>query len=126
MTGPPAPPRSSTGLDENLAAALSYVGGAVTGVLFLALEQRSAVVRFHARQSAITFLVLAVAYLLIHSLPVVGRFLGVFRVDGNHRAVGERPALQVAVHRRLGRRKTIGSPQPIESTDGDHRGRGVG
>jgi len=82
MTGPPAQPRSSTGLDENLAAALSYVGGAVTGVLFLALEQRSAVVRFHARQSAITFLVLAVVYLLIHSLPVVGRFLAFFVLMG--------------------------------------------
>ena len=76
------PTRSSTGLDENLASALAYVGGAVTGILFLALEQRSALVKFHARQSLITFLLLAVLYLLVHSLPVVGRFLGFFVLMG--------------------------------------------
>lgn len=74
MTPPPTPSRSSTGLDEHLASALTYVGGAVTGVLFLALEQQSALVKFHARQSTVTFLLLAVLYLLVHSLPVVGRF----------------------------------------------------
>ena len=44
---------SSSGLDQNMAAALCYFAGAVTGVLFLVLEpyNRDKVVRFHAFQS---------------------------------------------------------------------------
>jgi uncharacterized membrane protein len=44
---------TSTGLTPNLAGALSYVLGPITGVLFLLLEKDNAFVRFHAMQSII-------------------------------------------------------------------------
>lgn len=47
--------KSSTGLDANIAAALSYLLGFITGVLFLVLEKDSKFVRFHAMQSTITW-----------------------------------------------------------------------
>lgn len=43
---------SSTGLGKNTAAALSYVLGPITGVIFLVLEKDS-YVRFHAMQSIV-------------------------------------------------------------------------
>jgi len=49
--GPPA--ASAAGLDENVASALCYLIGVLTGILFLVLEpyNRNPVVRFHAFQS---------------------------------------------------------------------------
>jgi uncharacterized membrane protein len=52
--------RSTTGLDANVAAALSYVAGFLTGIVFLVLEKDSSFVRFHAMQSRIFFLGYAV------------------------------------------------------------------
>jgi uncharacterized membrane protein len=46
-----------TGLPKNTAAALSYVLGPLTGVIFLILE-KDPFVRFHAMQSVVTFLTL--------------------------------------------------------------------
>jgi uncharacterized membrane protein len=43
--------KSSTGLDENVAALLSYVFGWLSGLIFLLLEKESRLVRFHAMQS---------------------------------------------------------------------------
>jgi uncharacterized membrane protein len=45
---------SKLGLDKNTAAALSYVLGPVTGVVFFLLEKDS-FVRFHAMQSIVVF-----------------------------------------------------------------------
>ena len=44
---------ASTGLEENVAAALCYLVGVLTGILFLVLEpyNRNPVIRFHAFQS---------------------------------------------------------------------------
>ncbi len=44
--------QSSTGLGKNTAAALSYVLGPITGVVFLVLE-KDKFVRFHAMQSIV-------------------------------------------------------------------------
>ena len=61
--GPGArPPASSTGLDENVAGALCYLGLFVSGIIFLLLEKSSSFVRFHALQSTVTFGVLYVVY----------------------------------------------------------------
>ena len=43
--------KSSTGLDENLAALLSYIFGWVSGLIFFLIEKDSRLVRFHAMQS---------------------------------------------------------------------------
>ncbi len=47
--------KSSTGLDENVAGALCYLLGIVSGILFLMLEKDSDFVRFHAMQSVVVF-----------------------------------------------------------------------
>jgi uncharacterized membrane protein len=53
MQNPPPglPGKSSTGLDENIAALLTYVFGWVSGLIFFLLEKDSKLVRFHAMQS---------------------------------------------------------------------------
>jgi uncharacterized membrane protein len=43
--------KSSTGLDENIAALLTYVFGWVSGLIFFLLEKDSKLVRFHGMQS---------------------------------------------------------------------------
>lgn len=45
---------AGTGLSKNTAAALSYVLGPISGVIFLVLE-KDPYVRFHAMQSIVTF-----------------------------------------------------------------------
>jgi uncharacterized membrane protein len=50
---PPAEPVQSAGMTENVAAALCYLVGFITGVLFLVLEpyNKNKTIRFHAFQS---------------------------------------------------------------------------
>jgi uncharacterized membrane protein len=43
--------QSSTGLDENIAALLSYIFGWISGLVFFLIEKNSRFVRFHAMQS---------------------------------------------------------------------------
>ena len=43
--------KSSTGLDENIAALLSYIFGWLGGLIFFLIEKDSRLVRFHAMQS---------------------------------------------------------------------------
>ncbi|MGD0578494.1 MAG: hypothetical protein ABSC08_06150 [Bryobacteraceae bacterium] len=52
-TPPPAGPGSAAGMQENLACALCYVLGLVTGILFLVLQpyNQNKTIRFHAFQS---------------------------------------------------------------------------
>jgi len=52
--------KSSTGLDENIAALLSYVFGWVSGLIFFLMEKDSKLVRFHAMQSILFCVVIAV------------------------------------------------------------------
>jgi len=49
---------SSSGLAPNVAGALSYVLGIITGVIFLVIEKENRFVRFHAAQSIAVTLVL--------------------------------------------------------------------
>lgn len=59
-----------TGLPKNTAAALSYVLGWLTGIIFLLIE-KDPFVRFHAMQSIITFGILT----LLSFIPVIGWIL---------------------------------------------------
>jgi uncharacterized membrane protein len=63
---------TSTGLSPNTAGLLCYVGGWISGVVFLVLEQRNRFVRFHAIQSIVAFGTITVAGILLGLIPVVG------------------------------------------------------
>lgn len=52
--------KTSMGLDENIAGALCYVLGWVSGIIFLLLEKENQFVRFHAWQAIATFLPLTI------------------------------------------------------------------
>jgi uncharacterized membrane protein len=65
--------KTSTGLDENVAGALAYALGWITGVAFLILERENTFVRFHALQSTIVFGAFCVLWFVCLSLiPFVG------------------------------------------------------
>jgi len=61
---------AGTGLPKNTAAALSYVLGWLTGIVFLLIE-KDPFVRFHAMQSIITFGALTI----LMFIPVIGWML---------------------------------------------------
>jgi uncharacterized membrane protein len=67
--------RSSTGLAENVAGALCYLLGWITGLIFLVLEQQSGYVRYHAMQSVVVFGGIAVASLVLSLLSGIGLVL---------------------------------------------------
>src|SRR6478752_2124403 len=62
-----AAPAASAGLDENVAAALCYLLGVLTGVLFLVIEpySRNRVIRFHAFQSIFAWIAAIVIGMLL-------------------------------------------------------------
>lgn len=73
--------KSSTGLDENVAALLSYVFTWVTGLIFFLIEKDSRLVRFHAMQSILlgaTIVVVSIALwvLSLISWVVLGQISG--------------------------------------------------
>lgn len=75
--------KSVFGLNQNAAAALSYIFGPFSGVLVLALENENKFVRFHALQSTIYFVILWLSIMIVDLiagmfglLPVIGGFLG--------------------------------------------------
>ena len=68
--------KSSTGLDANLAALLSYVFGWVSGLIFFLIEKESRLVRFHAMQSILFNLVIAVVAIVLWVLSIVFILIG--------------------------------------------------
>jgi uncharacterized membrane protein len=74
MSGPAAGPTSS-GLDPQLASVLAYLGGWVTGVLFLAVERRHAGVRLHAAQALVVFGGLSALIVVIYAAALAGALL---------------------------------------------------
>lgn len=80
MAGPAPTPNPGTGLAPNVAGALSYLLGPITGVLFLVLEKGSSFVRFHAMQSivfGVLWIIFWIALSVISGLvPVLGWIAG--------------------------------------------------
>ena len=74
----PAGERSSTGLDANIAAALAYLAGFITGIVMLIIEKESRFVRFHAMQSTVVFVAVLIMSVVINSIPILGAFLYAF------------------------------------------------
>lgn len=65
---PSQPGKSSTGLDENIAALLAYVFGWISGLVFFLIEKDSKLVRFHAMQSlmlSVSILVLCIVLWIV-------------------------------------------------------------
>ena len=60
--------KTSMGLDENVAGALCYVLGFITGIIFLVMEKDSKFVKFHAVQSIIVSLALWAVNMVITSI----------------------------------------------------------
>jgi uncharacterized membrane protein len=67
---------STVNLEPNVAGLLCYVGFWVSGVVFLALEQKNRFIRFHAIQSVIVFGFLAIVGSMLGSIPIAGPFFG--------------------------------------------------
>lgn len=67
--------KTSSGLDQNIAALLSYLLGFVTGIIFLLLEKENRFVRFHALQSIFTSVMLIVLNIVIDFIPFIGWIL---------------------------------------------------
>jgi uncharacterized membrane protein len=72
---PPAPKQTSTGLEPNLAGALSYLCGLLTGLIFFLMEKDNKFVRFHAMQSILLsagFFILYMVFMVLGAIPVLG------------------------------------------------------
>ena len=67
--------KTTSGMQANLAALLSYLLGFVTGLVFILTEKENKFVRFHAMQSIITFGFLFVLGIFLPFLPVIGWIL---------------------------------------------------
>ena len=77
-TGTPTAARSGS-LAPNVAGALAYALGFITGVVFLVIEKENRYVRFHAAQSVavtIVLIVLSVALSILSSVLVFVPILG--------------------------------------------------
>jgi uncharacterized membrane protein len=77
---PPPAPATGTGLAPNLAGALAYLLGPITGILFLVLEKTNSFVRFHAMQSTVLWVGWVIASIALSVLsgvvPVIGWIFG--------------------------------------------------
>ena len=67
--------KSSTGLDENVAALLAYVFNWVSGLIFFLIEKESRLVRFHAMQSILLTASAAVIGFVLWFLWIIGFFI---------------------------------------------------
>ena len=75
---PPVPPApagaAGTGLSSNVAAALCYLLGFITGIIFLVVEpyRRDKIVRFHAFQSIAFGIVAVILQMVLHMFLSIG------------------------------------------------------
>lgn len=79
MTAPDLTAPTSTGLQANVAGALAYILGPITGIAFLVLEKESRFVRFHAAQSVavgVAMIALSIALSILGGvlafIPILG------------------------------------------------------
>lgn len=88
-TSPPPAVGGGTGLPDNVAGALCYILGPITGILFFILDRQRAFVRFHAVQClALTvawfalWVVLMVVGMVLNVVPILGAIVGFFLTLG--------------------------------------------
>jgi len=63
--------KSTFGLDQNIASLCCYVGGFITGIIFLVSEKDDKTVRFHALQSILWSLLLVALHVAAAIIGVV-------------------------------------------------------
>jgi uncharacterized membrane protein len=68
--------KSSTGLDENIAALLSYILGWIGGLIFFLIEKDSRLVKFHAVQSIMLNVLAAVLAFVLWIVTFVFVIIG--------------------------------------------------
>jgi uncharacterized membrane protein len=61
--------KTSTGLNQNVAGLLCYLGWWITGLIFFLIEKENRFVRFHAMQSIITFGALSALSMVLSFIP---------------------------------------------------------
>ncbi|WP_342416519.1 DUF4870 domain-containing protein [Paenibacillus sp. FSL R10-2782] len=64
--------KSSTGMDENIAAVLCYLFAFLGALAFVLLEKKSRFVLFHALQSIFLFVALMIGHVLAGLIPLLG------------------------------------------------------
>ncbi len=64
--------KTSTGIQPNVAALLSYGFGWITGIVFYLIEKDNKFVRFHAFQSMVVFGAATVLTIVLTFIPVIG------------------------------------------------------
>ena len=67
--------QTELGVEENIAAMLSYLLGWISGLIIFLIEKNNRFVRFHALQSLIFFGGLNIAMVIFQSVPGIGRML---------------------------------------------------
>lgn len=67
--------KTAIGVDENLAGALAYSLGWISGAALLVIERENRYVRFHATQSVVAFGALCVLWFVGLSIPLFGWIL---------------------------------------------------
>ena len=72
--------KTASGFDANVAAALSYLVGFVTGIIFLLVEKENRFVRFHAMQSTLFFIGVVAIDVLLQVIPFLGFLVVIFIV----------------------------------------------
>ncbi|NBI07952.1 DUF4870 domain-containing protein [Senegalia massiliensis] len=68
--------KTSIGLEQNIAAMLSYILGFITGIIFLLVEKENKFVRFHAMQSIVVFGAIFLIGVVIGWVPIIGWLIG--------------------------------------------------
>ena len=68
--------KSSTGLDENIAALLSYIFGWLSGLIFFLIEKDSRLVRFHAMQSLLLNILVVVLAIVLWVAQIIFLIIG--------------------------------------------------
>jgi len=68
--------KTSMNLEENVAGALCYVLGWITGIIFYIMEKDNKFVRFHAMQSIIVFFPLSIILGIVQGILLFVPFIG--------------------------------------------------
>lgn len=71
---------TTTGIEPNVSAALSYILGLITGIIFFALEKENKFVRFHAAQSIV---VSAILIIVSTAISLLGGVLAILPILGS-------------------------------------------